>query len=228
VARASTHSGQTNAIDLLVQLCTYRLLGSWFRPLGLVTDAATATAIEDVPGDSLTIVHNQMDLERLLELAGVVVIDGREQALLEHLLCTALQATLIIDLRLLELEEALRIQRSHGSRPNVLFFVNPLLVGWLDHGSPAGSLVAMPLLSDRLTWDPHLTCHRQVLALLEKGPPQQATTLSLALEFGAMNLPTGAGSVPSTLQHSPLATALVVNEAKLSILGALASNQQLQ
>ena len=226
VARAAAQPGEPSPIDRLVHLSTYRLLGSWFRPLGLVTDAITARSIEDVPGDPLTIVRDRIELERLLELAGFVVIDGREHQLLELLLHPDLQITVIIDLRLLDLEESLFLQRSHGSRPNVLFFVNPLLVGWWDQEVPSGSRVAMPLLNDRLTWDPHLACHRQVVALREDSPPQDPTSLSLALEFAAMNLPSNTGSVSSSLHQSPLATALAVNEAKLSILAALASAQQ--
>lgn len=228
LARASTHAGRPCTIDQLVHLNTYRLLGSWFRPLGLVTDAATAASIADVPGDPLPTIHGQEELERLLESAGVVVIDGRESPLIERLLRRGLKATVIIDLRLLELENALQLHRSHGGCSNVIFFVNPLLVGWLNQESCPESLVAMPLLSDRLTWDPHLICHREVLAQLEKSPPQDATTVSLALELAAMDLPMDAVSTPSTLQHSPHAAALVVNEAKLSILAALASNRHLQ
>ncbi|WP_216899885.1 glycosyltransferase family 4 protein [Synechococcus sp. CCY 9618] len=228
VARAVTHTGEPSAIDRLVHLCTYRLLGSWFRPLGLVTDATTADSIDDVPGDSLTIVHDRNELERLLELAGVVVIDGRDQLLLEPLLRQALHVTLIIDLRLLEVEEAKDLQRSYGGRPNVLFLVNPLLVGWWEQECPACSQVALPLLNDRLTWDPHLTCHRDVLAQLQNGPPSNATSLSLSLELAAMNLPSGTGSAAAVLQHSPLVTALAVNEAKLGILAALSATQQHQ
>jgi hypothetical protein len=218
ITRAKSTEGNTkpDPLELLIKLNTFKQLSSWFRPLGLFTDDATAASIPVVHGEPIQVLTTQTELKNLASTAGLIWIDGRELSLADFALRYSTQACVVLDFRISTNDESKLAFNRYHSDERVMIAVTPQQAPWVVGDCSASRVIVLPLLSERVSWDPHLQWRDKAFLNPSKLSASNRTRIILDCESRAL----GINTIPSDnaqyldSQYQAQTIKIVINEAK--------------